>query len=323
MPEAPPSRILAPIDQWQRRHPPVAFAVAVAKKFTADRASNLAALLAYYAFVSLFPLLLVLVSVLGFVLEDNPAAQEDALDTALARIPVIGDDLRENVHTLTGSGPALVIGLVGALWAGLGVTLALGRAFDEVWDIPRVDQPNAVKARVRGTAVLVVLATALIAASAGTGLAIGGGLTGLGAQAATLAVTIAGTAIVFLAAFALLTSGPRSVRQLAPGVAVATVGSLVLQAGGGWYVDHVILDASDTYGTFAVVIGLLSWFWLGSHILLIAAEVNVVLHRRLWPRSLRGELEPADREAMRRSAAAARQDAREEIAVTFNAPGDG
>ena len=146
------SRALARVDQWQRRHSTVAFAVAVAKKFTADRASNLAALLAYYAFVSLFPLLLVLVSVLGFVLEDDPARAGAGARHGARADPGHRRRPARDVQSLTGSGPALVIGLLGALWAGLGVTLALGRAFDEVWDIPRVDQPNALKARLRGTA---------------------------------------------------------------------------------------------------------------------------------------------------------------------------
>ena len=87
---------------------------------------------------------------------------------------------------------------------------------------------------------------------------------------------------------------------------------------GGWYFDRTVTGASDTYGTFALVIGLLTWFWLGSHLLLLAGEVNVVLHRRLWPRSLTGELEPADRDALRRSAEAARQDRRQEILVRFD-----
>jgi membrane protein len=309
---------LTALDGWQRRHPPAAIAVGVGKKFADDRASSLAALLAYYAFLSLFPLLLVLVSILGFVLEGDPAAQDAVLDTALARIPVVGDQLRDEVQTLTGSGTALAIGLAGALWAGLGVTLALGRAFDEVWDVPRLDQPGAVRARIRGTAVLAVLGAALIASSGSSGLAVGGAFGSIGAQLGAVAATVVVNAVVFLSAFALLTSGPRSVRQLAPGVALAAVGSLLLQAAGAWYVDHAILDASDTYGAFALVIGLLSWFWLGSHLLLAAAEVNVVLHRRLWPRSLTGRLEPADRRALERSAAAARQDARQEIAVSFD-----
>jgi YihY family inner membrane protein len=314
------ARALAAIDRAQRRHAALGFPVAVLKKFGDDRASTQAALIAYYAFLSLFPLLLVLVSVLGFVLQGDPELQEEVLDTALARIPVIGDQLRGDVQSLGGSGLALAIGLAGALWAGLGVTLALGRAFNEVWDVPRFRQPNGIKARLRGLAMLSVLGVLLIAAAAGSGLAAGGGVDGAAARLATLAVTLAANALVFLAVFALLTAGPRRPRQLLPGVALAAVGSMVLQAIGGWYVEAAVLDASATYGTFALVIGLLSWFWLGSHLLLIAAEVNVVLHRRLWPRSLTGELEPADREAMERAAAAARLDQRAEVAVTFSGP---
>ena len=87
---------------------------------------------------------------------------------------------------------------------------------------------------------------------------------------------------------------------------------------GGWYVDRAVTGAGDTYGTFALVIGLLSWFWLGSHLILVAAEVNVVLRRRLWPRSLTGDLEPADREALRRNVEAARQDPRQQVVVRFD-----
>ena len=84
---------LRDFDRWQRRHAAAAFPVAVVRKFLDDRASNLAALIAYYAFFSLFPLLLALVSALGFVLQDNPSLQEEVLDSALARIPVIGAQL--------------------------------------------------------------------------------------------------------------------------------------------------------------------------------------------------------------------------------------
>jgi YihY family inner membrane protein len=309
--------VIAALDRWQRRHAPTAFAVAVVRKFADDRASNLAALIAYYAFFSLFPLLLVLVSALGFVLEGDPEAQADVLDTALARIPVIGAQLEDDVQSLTGSGVALAVGLAGALWAGLGVTLALGRAFDDIWDVPRVDQPGAVAARARGMAALAVLGVALVAATAVSGLAVGG----LGLGAGTVLITFAVNVGVYLATFRFLTSGPRGVRELLPGVLVAAAGSLVLQALGGWYVDRAILGASDTYGTFALVIGLLSWFWLLGHLVLAAAEVNVVAHLRLWPRSLTGPLLPADRLALERAALAARQDERQRIDVTFEEEG--
>ena len=143
-------RIVASMDRWQRRHAVGGFPFAVLKKFGEDRASSLAALIAYYAFVSLFPLLLAFVSILGFVLDDDPSLRADVVDTVLARIPVLGAELRDDVQPLTGSGIALAVGLVGALWAGLGVTVALGRAFAEIWDTPRVEQPRGLRTRARG-----------------------------------------------------------------------------------------------------------------------------------------------------------------------------
>jgi membrane protein len=305
------------IDAWQRRHPLVAFPVAVLKKFADDRASSLAALIAYYAFFSLFPLLLVFVSVLGFVLEGDPSLQEDIVDSALARIPVIGAQLSGEVEPLTGSGLALAIGLGGALWAGLGVTRALGRAFEQVWDVSRLEARSGLRARAWGIVVLLVLGVMLVASTVATGLAIGGGIGPAAGRVGTVLLAFAVNAVTITAVFGLLTVRPRRIRDVVPGALLAAAGSLVLQAVGGWYVDRVVINASDTYGTFALVIGLLSWFWLAAHLVLVAAEVNVVLRRRLWPRALTGELGPADRRALETSAAAARRDERQEIDVRF------
>jgi len=313
-------RIVASLDGWQRRHALGGFPVAVLKKFGEDRASSLAALSAYYAFFSLFPLLLAFVSILGFVLEDNPSLRQGVLDTALGRIPVIGAQLRGELQPLTGSGIALAIGLAGALWAGLGVTVALGRAFAEIWDVPRLEQPGGLKARARGLAVMAILAVTLIVATAAAGVVAGGGIGPVVAQGAAIVGSLAVNGLVFLTVFGLLTPPPRRVRDLVPGVGLATVGWLILQAAGGWYVDRVVADASATYGVFALVIGLLSWFFLGGHLLLVAAEVNVVLRWRLWPRSLTGELEPADKRVLQRYAESTRRDPRERIAVAFDGP---
>jgi YihY family inner membrane protein len=313
-------RIVRSVDAWQRQHALGGFPIAVLKKFGDDGGSSLAALIAFYAFFSLFPLLLALVSILGFVLEGDPTLREDVLDTALARIPMIGAQLGDQVHPLQGSGAALAVGLAGALWAGLGVTLALGRAFAEIWDVPRLARPNGLKARARGLATLAILAVTLVGATAATGVAVGGDLGPGAEEAAAVVLSLIVNLLVFLTIFALSTPRPHQIPELLPGVAVAAVGSLVLQSLGGWYVDLTVSNATDTYGTFALVIGLLSWFLLAAYMLLVAAEVNVVLRWRLWPRSLTGEFEPADRLAMQRFAEAARRDRREEIAVSF---GDG
>lgn len=310
-------RIVGTIDAWQRRHPLGGLPVAVLKKFSDDSGSSLAALMAFYAFFSLFPLLLALVSILGFVLEGDPSLRNDVLDTALARIPVIGDQLSDQVHPLEGSGIALAVGLAGALWAGLGVTLALGRAFAEIWDVPRVEQPSGLKARARGLLLLAILGVTLVGATAATGVAVGGDL-GPGVQeVAAMVLSLMVNVLILLIIFELLTPRPRTLRELLPGVAIAALGLFVLQSVGGWYVDLTISNATSTYGTFALVIGLLSWFLLAAHVLLLAVEANVVLRWRLWPRSLTGELEPADRRALQRFAEATRRDRSERIVVSF------
>jgi membrane protein len=311
-------RILSSVDAWQRRHASAAFPVAVATKFAEDRASSLAALVTYYAFFSVFPLVLVFVSILGYVLQGDPSLEGDVRDSALGRIPVVGSQIENQVEPLSGSAVALAAGLATALWAGLGVMLALTRAFEAIWDVPRVEQRGALAARARGTGVLATLGIGLVAGSVATGSAITGAIGPVAEKAGAIAVSLAFNAAVFLVTFWLLNARPLRIREIAPGVALAAIGSLALQSAGGWYVEHGVTRASDTYGAFAVVIGLLSWFWLGSNLLLLAAEVNVVLHRRLWPRSLTGDLAPADRQALRESACAARQDRREEILVRFS-----
>ena len=169
----------------------------------------------------------------------------------------------------------------------------------------------------RGLFVLAALGASLIAATVAAGLAVGGRIGPAAQELGALGVALAVNLIAFLGLFPLLTPRPLRIPELLPGAALAAVGSLALQAAGGWYVERAVTSASETYGTFALVIGLLSWFWLGAHLLLVAAEVNVVRHHRLWPRSLAGELAAADRGALGGTAEAAQQDARQEIQVRF------
>lgn len=113
----PVNGIERPARRVQQRHSSTSFPVEVVKKFGDDRASDLAALMAYFAFFSLFPLLLALVTVLGLGLRNNPSLQQRVLDSALSQFPIIGDQLA--VQGLSGSVVALVVGLAGAVWSGL------------------------------------------------------------------------------------------------------------------------------------------------------------------------------------------------------------
>lgn len=314
--------LLTPVrafDRLQRRTPALGFPVAVVKKFAEDQASHLAAIVAWYGFFSLFPLLLVLVTVLGFVLEGDRGLYDAIVDSALGQLPIIGRDIR--IGALSGDAAALAIGLVGALWAGLGVTLAGQRAMNEVWDVPHRERRNFITARLRGLLVLAVLGALNIAISVLVAVAVGR-LSGLGIRVSGLGLTMVLDVVLFWATFRLLTTDAVPTRALWPGIVIAAVGWALLQTLGGLYVDRVVSRATATYGFFAVVIGLLSWLYLGAHILLYAAEANVVRARRLWPRGLLEPATAADLRALRAAARVAERKPGERIEVTFG-PRDG
>ena len=308
------------VDGWQRRRASAAFAVAVARKFVDDRAGGFAALIAYYAFFSIFPLLLALTSVIGFVLQDDEQLRDDVVDSVFSELPVLGPEIRGDVGVLVGSGPALVIGIGLALWAGLGVTLALSRAFDRVWGVPRVRRGGFVASRVRGLVLLAAIGSTLVGSSVAAGAAVAGKL-GSGIESVVTVTLSLGVDVVLIAlVFLLATSRRLRLADVMPGVLLCAGGLLVLQTLGAVYVQGTIARASATYGLFAAVIGLLSWLWLTAQLLLIGAEVNAVRADRLWPRSLGGTLTDADRRALKRAAAVAQSDPRQRIAVTFDEP---
>ncbi len=276
-------RPLRAFDARQQRRTWLAIPFAVLKKFSDDQAGHLAALIAYYAFFSLFPLLLVFVTVLGYVLHGDPSLQQSIRNSVLGQFPVIGSDLGK--AQLHGRAVSLVVGVVGSLWAGLGVTQAAQNAFDKVWAVPFKERANFLDKRLRGLTLVVALGLLFVISSVVSGLVIGG-LGGIATKIGGIALSIALNLAMFAAAFRLLTSAAVPMRCFVSGVVVAAILWEILQLAGGFYVNHVVRHATNTYGLFATVIGLLAWLHLGAQMTLYAAEINVVLARKLWPRSL-------------------------------------
>ncbi len=278
-------RLLADVDRYQQRHRALAVPVAVVRKFGDDQAGNLAALLAYYGFFSLFPLLLVMVTVLDFVLSGNERLQAKVLGSALGQFPVIGGQLSRNLGAIKGSGLALAVGLLVMLWAGFGVTQQAQSAMNLVWSVPRRRWPSLWLRLARGLGVLVVLGGGVLASTALSGLGTVTGLPVLGRMLPFLG-SLALNLALFEFAFLVLTALPLPWRRVLPGAVLAALGWSVLQLLGSYYVTRQLANASEVYGTLAFVIVLLSWLYLGAQLFLYAAELNVVLAKRLWPRSL-------------------------------------
>jgi YihY family inner membrane protein len=284
------------IDRLQQRRRPLAFLFAVVRKFGDDQAGSLAALIAYWGFFSLFPLLLVLVTVLGIVLRGHSALQRSILDSALTNFPVIGDDLQRGTHALSGHATlGLVVGLGLAIWAGLGVIRAMENAMNTVWQVPHRRRPNFWLSVGRAIVMLAVLGVVTILSA---GVAAVGGASDIWWWAAVgILLSLALNFALFVLAFRILTTAEVSWADVRIGAAVGAASWTALQALGGYIVGNQLQHASATYGTFAIVVGLLGWMYIGAQLTLYAAELNVVRARHLWPRSL---IQPPLTEADRR-----------------------
>ena len=276
------------LDRVQRRRTWLAFPFAVYKKFSEDHAGNLAALLAYYMFFSLFPLLLVVFTVLGYVASGNPALQIRIHDALISQFPVFGHQLPAG--SLHGNALALVLGGMLALWSGLGVGKTVQTAFNTVYGVPRDERPNFVFSILRALRIITVgglgfIATTmlggLVTDASRYGVHFGWGLTILGA----IVVVLANVGL-FALLFRWATVRPLTWGDVMPGAVLAAVAWSLLEHLGTALLSHRVAGAQSTYGTFATVIGILSWFYLQAQITLFCAEVNVVRQYHLWPRSL-------------------------------------
>ena len=257
----------------------------VVKKYGDDRGGQLAALLTYYGFLAMFPLLLVFVTVLGYLLHDNPSLRHDLLDSALADFPVVGQELRRNVGALGGNGLGLVVGLLALIWGSLGVAQVAQHVMAQVWNVPAARRPGFGPRLLRSVLVLAVLALAVGATAALTATAtlLPGGVAV--SVLSTAAVVVLNVALYWLA-FRVLTPAEVPSRDLLPGAVVGGVAWTALQALGGWLVARQLRHTSELYGTFGVVLGLLFFLYLAAQITVYSAEINVVKARRLHPRSL-------------------------------------
>jgi YihY family inner membrane protein len=207
------------------------------------------------------------------------------LHSTLSQFPIIGTQLQSNIHSLKGSVPALMIGLIGSVLAGLGITGATQSAFNKVWEIPRRRQLGFLAWRLHGLGLLIVFGLLSIISTVAAGY-VTAQTTGAPGVIGGVLVALAANLLLFFAVFRLLTSEEVETRDLLVGVVVAAILWQILQHVGGLYVEHVVRHAKETSGLFAFVLGLLSWLYLGGQVTLIAAEVNVVRTRRLWPRKL-------------------------------------
>lgn len=283
------SELRSRVDEVQRSRRWLAFPYAVVKKFGEDGSSNLAVQITYFTFFSVFPLLLALSSVLGYVLAGHAGWAEKVQKNATSHFPLIQGPPPEH-----GSVILIVIGTLLALYSGLGVVKAAQHAWDVVYCVPKADRPGWLAQNVRALRlvgigglglILTTVAASLVASAGAIGLDLGPAL-----SVAGIAVALLLNVALFCFVFRWLTVREVSFRDVLPGAVISAVSLAVLQAVASAFIAHKLQGAKQMYGSFGTVIVLLSWFYLQSQVLLLAAQVNVVKQDRLWPRSL---VEPA------------------------------
>lgn len=317
------------VDEFQRRHPSVGFPIAVIYKYVEDQGSYLAAVVTYYAFVAIFPLLLIASSVLGFVLQGNSDLQREVLSSALSQFPIVGTQLGQP-EGLRGSTSAVVIGSLTALYGVLGLGQAAQNAVNVVWAVPRNNRLNPIVSRVSSLVLLVlagltVLAVTVMSSIAANAERLGPGVDRWLGWLLTLGSAVV-NAVVLAAMMRLVTTRHRgSFRAALPGALMVALLWQLLQKIGGAYVSHVMSRVSEMNAVFAIVLGLLALIFLASVIAVFGLEVNVVLARRLYPRALLTlftdavDLTEADRRAYADYAKAQRHKSFERVRVSFRA----
>jgi uncharacterized BrkB/YihY/UPF0761 family membrane protein len=314
------------VDDLQRRRRVLGIPLAVIYKFFDDQGGYLAAVITYYAFVAIFPILLIASSVLGFVLQGHPGLKQDILSSALAQFPIVGDQLGRP-EGLTGSTSAVLVGAVTALYGVIGLGQAAHNAVNVAWAIPRNSRLNPFISRLRSLVWLVWAGLALVLMAVITSF--GSHLDVLGADLGSewrwisIGLAVALNAGVLAMMMRLSTPQQERLREVLPGALLIALSWQLLQVLGGVYVQHVITKANQMNAVFAVVLGLMALLYIASVIAMAGLEVNVVLAKRLYPRALLTpftdniRMTEADRRVYREYAQAQRHKGFEQIEVSF------
>lgn len=275
------------LNGFQQRHHVTAFGFAVIKKYGEDGAGAQAALLTYYGFLSLFPLLLVLTTITNNVIGNHPHLEATVIRGITSYFPLLGGQLSAHVHSLNRSGLALVVGILFTLYGARGVADAFRRGVQHVWEVPESQRDGFPKSLVKSFCLIIVGGLGFIAASILAGLTSAAGHE-LGFR--ILSLVLNAFILFWLFNFLLDFSLPRHLplKQTRLGAAVAAIGLVVLQSLGGYILAHELKGLDALYSYFAIALGLLFWIYLQTQMLYYAMEIATVSSRKLWPRSLDG-----------------------------------
>ena len=279
-----PGRAVRRLDRLQRRRPVLGFAYAVVRKYAEDSAGREAALITYYGFLSIFPMLLLGVAVVSRVLVHRPEVRHELVAAMVP--PALQSTVESAAAGLPTSPVPFAAGLVGLLVSGTGVVSSAYQTVNHLAAVPYRLRAGMVSRWLRVLAVLVLILAGAVAV---------GGLTVVVAALPGLpggwrAVAAAGSAVtvgvVLLLAARLLLARPAPVAALSWAAVPGAVAVTVMLNAGAAILPRLVRQAGAVYGSFATVAGMFTLMYLLSQALVCCGEVAAVRRARLWPRGL-------------------------------------
>lgn len=277
--------LIQKFDHFQQRHRVPGFLCAVIKKYGDDEAGRQAALLTYYAFLSLFPLILVLTTLTEYIPVSHTELQSSIVKGITNYFPVLGVQLSAHVQTLHKSGLALAIGLLFTLYGARGVADAFRYSIQHLWKVPRSQHDGFPWSTAKSFFIILIAGAGFIVASASIGLAAGN------SQGAVLRLlTIIINLLIWYVLLVLLIH--ISLPQRAPAdetraaAITAAVGLVAAQVLGGYFLKTELRNLDALYSYFALALGLFFWIYIQVQVLFYALEIAAVRSHKLWPRSL-------------------------------------
>ncbi len=263
----------------RRRHVAIDVVVDMLDGWRRHQSGRNASLLSFFFFLSIFPLLLVATTILGFVLQNDQDLQQRIVGGALGNIPVLGQQLADDPTSLHGSVWVLIVGLLTALWSATKAFVGFQVAQDDIWEIP-IDDREAMPVK-RGRAVLglTIVGVSQIGTLALTTIVNAAGLPGVSRILLLVASLVVNIAVIAFM-YRYLTAASPTWRDVFPGAIAAGIAFSILQYFGAGIVRRITANASDTYGQFALVLGLVTWLGFLAISALMAAELNATLVRR-------------------------------------------
>jgi uncharacterized BrkB/YihY/UPF0761 family membrane protein len=306
------------VDRWQRRNRVAGPAYAVTKKFSDDDANLFVVALGWYGFTAIYPLLLAITAVLGYI---GAEALGEKVVRTLHDFPVIGSQFNPGAgsSSLHGSPVGLIIGVAGLIYGAQGVTQTAEHAMSRVWNQPDAERPGFLPRLARSIGGLITIGGAFLVSAFVASIAAGHGQS-VELRIVLLVALLVVNAGFYLASFRILTAVDVPLRLLVPGSIAGGASFTALITVGASLIQHQLRHSSATYGALGATIGVVAFLLILAKLTMYAAELNPVLARREWPRALpMGPPTEADDEALRRLAHAERRRPDERIGVGFGA----